>query len=175
MSRSERDDPCGNARLCSVSSALTLSTSVRSRSICHEPWKAWRHWARGLGHRAWLHGNVGLLRPGRPRREHRHHPRRARCGITLLDTGDFYGMGHNEMLIGDALASRSRDNLQISVKFGALRDPVKGFLGYDARPIAVNLPIRCDVSASTTSTSTGRRDSIPTCPSKTLSERSPTW
>ena len=59
------------------------------------------------------------------------------AGITLLDTGDFYGMGHNEMLIREALGSRSRDNLQISVKFGALRDPNKGFLGYDGRPAAV--------------------------------------
>jgi aryl-alcohol dehydrogenase-like predicted oxidoreductase len=59
------------------------------------------------------------------------------AGITLLDTGDFYGMGHNEMLIREALAGRSRDNLQISVKFGALRDPNKGFLGYDSRPAAI--------------------------------------
>jgi pyridoxine 4-dehydrogenase len=59
------------------------------------------------------------------------------AGITLLDTGDFYGMGHNEMLIREALTSRSRDNLQISVKFGALRDPNKGFLGYDSRPAAI--------------------------------------
>jgi aryl-alcohol dehydrogenase-like predicted oxidoreductase len=58
------------------------------------------------------------------------------AGITLLDTGDFYGMGHNEMLIREALASRSRDNVQISVKFGALRDPEKKFLGYDSRPAA---------------------------------------
>ena len=50
------------------------------------------------------------------------------AGITLLDTGDFYGMGHNEMLIGEALAGRSRDNLQISVKFGALRDPAQGLV-----------------------------------------------
>jgi aryl-alcohol dehydrogenase-like predicted oxidoreductase len=59
------------------------------------------------------------------------------AGITLLDTGDFYGMGHNEMLIREALAGRSRDNVQISVKFGALRDPNKGFLGYDSRPAAI--------------------------------------
>ncbi|KRR17143.1 aldo/keto reductase [Bradyrhizobium lablabi] len=59
------------------------------------------------------------------------------AGITLLDTGDFYGMGHNEMLIREALTSRSHDNLQISVKFGALRDPQRGFLGYDSRPAAV--------------------------------------
>jgi len=59
------------------------------------------------------------------------------AGITLLDTGDFYGMGHNEMLIREALAGRNRNNLQISVKFGALRDPNKGFLGYDSRPAAI--------------------------------------
>ncbi|MEH2524576.1 MULTISPECIES: aldo/keto reductase [unclassified Bradyrhizobium] len=59
------------------------------------------------------------------------------AGITLLDTGDFYGMGHNEMLIREALAGRNRDNLQISVKFGALRDPAMGFRGIDCRPAAV--------------------------------------
>ncbi len=42
------------------------------------------------------------------------------AGITLLDTGDFYGMGHNEMLIREALAGRKRDSVVISVKFGAL-------------------------------------------------------
>ncbi|MDB5575800.1 MAG: aldo/keto reductase [Bradyrhizobium sp.] len=57
--------------------------------------------------------------------------------ITLLDTGDFYGMGHNEMLIGEALAGRSRDHVQISVKFGALRDPERNWSGYDSRPAAV--------------------------------------
>src|SRR5215467_2026375 len=45
------------------------------------------------------------------------------AGITLLDTGDFYGMGHNELLIREAMAGRDRDKVQISVKFGALRDP----------------------------------------------------
>ena len=59
------------------------------------------------------------------------------AGITLLDTGDFYGMGHNEMLIREALAGRSRDNIQISVKFGALRDPPAAWSGYDCRPAAV--------------------------------------
>ena len=59
------------------------------------------------------------------------------AGITLLDTGDFYGMGHNEMLIREALTGRSRDNLQISVKFGALRDRNRGFHGYDSRPAAI--------------------------------------
>jgi pyridoxine 4-dehydrogenase len=59
------------------------------------------------------------------------------AGIDMLDTGDFYGMGHNEMLIREALAGSNRDNVQISVKFGALRDPNRGFLGYDSRPAAV--------------------------------------
>jgi aryl-alcohol dehydrogenase-like predicted oxidoreductase len=59
------------------------------------------------------------------------------AGITLLDTGDFYGMGHNEMLIRDALRGRDRDQVVISVKFGALRDPANAFHGYDARPVAV--------------------------------------
>jgi aryl-alcohol dehydrogenase-like predicted oxidoreductase len=59
------------------------------------------------------------------------------AGVTLLDTGDFYGMGHNEMLIGEALKGRTRDQLLISVKFGALRDPAGGWSGYDARPQAV--------------------------------------
>jgi aryl-alcohol dehydrogenase-like predicted oxidoreductase len=59
------------------------------------------------------------------------------AGITLLDTGDFYGMGHNEMLIREALANVPRDRVQISVKFGALRDPARGWLGYDSRPAAV--------------------------------------
>jgi aryl-alcohol dehydrogenase-like predicted oxidoreductase len=59
------------------------------------------------------------------------------AGITLLDTGDFYGMGHNEMLIREALTARNRDNLQISVKFGALRDPAMSFGGIDCRPVAV--------------------------------------
>jgi pyridoxine 4-dehydrogenase len=59
------------------------------------------------------------------------------AGITLLDTGDFYGMGHNEMLIREALTGRNRDGVEISVKFGALRDPNKGFLGYDSRPAAI--------------------------------------
>jgi aryl-alcohol dehydrogenase-like predicted oxidoreductase len=59
------------------------------------------------------------------------------AGITLLDTGDFYGMGHNEMLIGEALKGRNRDQVRISVKFGALRDPAGGWSGNDARPRAV--------------------------------------
>jgi aryl-alcohol dehydrogenase-like predicted oxidoreductase len=59
------------------------------------------------------------------------------AGITLLDTGDFYGMGHNELLIAEALAAHPREQVQISVKFGALRDPRGGWAGYDSRPQAV--------------------------------------
>ena len=59
------------------------------------------------------------------------------AGITLLDTGDFYGMGHNEMLIGEALQGQDRGRALVSVKFGALRDPAGAFSGYDARPAAV--------------------------------------
>lgn len=62
------------------------------------------------------------------------------AGITLLDTGDFYGMGHNELLIADAIGSvngTQRDNLIISVKTGALRDPAGAWIGYDGRPQAI--------------------------------------
>ncbi len=57
-------------------------------------------------------------------------------GVNLLDTGDFYGMGHNELLIGRALRGR-REQALVSVKFGALRAPGGGWLGVDARPAAV--------------------------------------
>jgi aryl-alcohol dehydrogenase-like predicted oxidoreductase len=59
------------------------------------------------------------------------------AGITLIDTGDFYGMGHNEMLIGEALRALPRDRLVLSVKFGAQRGPDSSFIGYDASPNAV--------------------------------------
>jgi len=58
-------------------------------------------------------------------------------GATLIDTGDFYGQGHNEVLIAEALKGRRREDYALSVKFGALRDPALGFIGYDARPQAV--------------------------------------
>ena len=58
-------------------------------------------------------------------------------GITLLDTGDYYAMGDNEMLIRDALRDRDRDRAVISVKFGVLRDPAGGWAGVDGRPVAV--------------------------------------
>jgi len=57
-------------------------------------------------------------------------------GITLLDTGDFYGMGANEMLIGRAIAG-IRDNVLLSVKFGPMRGPDGAWIGIDTRPVAV--------------------------------------
>ena len=59
------------------------------------------------------------------------------AGVTLIDTGDFYGMGHNEMLIAEALKGRDRDQVQLSVKFGALRGPDGAWSGYDSRPAAI--------------------------------------
>ncbi len=59
------------------------------------------------------------------------------AGITLLDTGDFYGMGHNEMLLRDALRGVDRGSVFIQVKFGGQRDPRGGFIGHDASPNAV--------------------------------------
>jgi aryl-alcohol dehydrogenase-like predicted oxidoreductase len=59
------------------------------------------------------------------------------AGVTLFDTGDFYGMGHNELLLRDALRGRRRDDVVVSVKFGALRDPAGGWSGTDTRPAAI--------------------------------------
>src|SRR6516162_8928026 len=61
------------------------------------------------------------------------------AGITLLDTGDFYGMGHNELLLRDALRGSGipRDSVFIQVKFGGQRDPSGAFVGSDASPAMV--------------------------------------
>ena len=59
------------------------------------------------------------------------------AGVTLIDTGDFYGMGHNELLIAEAVKGRKREDYQLSVKFGALRGPDGAWFGFDARPAAV--------------------------------------
>jgi aryl-alcohol dehydrogenase-like predicted oxidoreductase len=58
-------------------------------------------------------------------------------GISYFDTGDFYGMGHNEQLLRQALGGRPRDSYFVSVKFGAMRGPDGGFIGFDGRPPAV--------------------------------------
>jgi aryl-alcohol dehydrogenase-like predicted oxidoreductase len=59
------------------------------------------------------------------------------AGVTLLDTGDFYGMGHNELLLRDALRGADRSAAFICVKFGAQRDPAGRFVGHDASPAGV--------------------------------------
>ncbi|HUD80944.1 MAG TPA: aldo/keto reductase [Streptosporangiaceae bacterium] len=59
------------------------------------------------------------------------------AGITLLDTGDFYGMGHNELLLRDALRGVDRSGVFIQVKFGGQRDPRGAFIGHDSSPAAV--------------------------------------
>ena len=59
------------------------------------------------------------------------------AGVTLLDTGDYYGAGHNELLIRDALRGRDRESAVLSVKFGVLRSPSGEILGLDGRPAAV--------------------------------------
>ncbi len=59
------------------------------------------------------------------------------AGITLLDTGDFYGMGHNELLLGRALRGVDRSSVFIQVKFGGQRDPRGAFVGHDASPAMV--------------------------------------
>ncbi|GAA2161366.1 hypothetical protein GCM10009727_75620 [Actinomadura napierensis] len=59
------------------------------------------------------------------------------AGVTLIDTGDFYAMGHNELLLAEALRGRDRDGYVLSVKFGLLSGPGPGVGGYDGRPEAV--------------------------------------
>jgi len=59
------------------------------------------------------------------------------AGITLLDTGDFYGAGHNELLLADALRTVPRESYQLSVKFGAQLSPDGTYLGFDTRPATV--------------------------------------
>ncbi|NDZ78644.1 aldo/keto reductase [Streptomyces sp. SID10853] len=59
------------------------------------------------------------------------------AGVTLIDTGDFYAMGHNELLLAEALHGRDRDSYRLSVKFGMLRGPGPEFGGQDCRPAAV--------------------------------------
>ena len=59
------------------------------------------------------------------------------AGITLLDTGDFYGMGHNELLLRDALRGIDRSSVFIQVKFGGQRDPRGAYVGHDASPAMV--------------------------------------
>lgn len=59
------------------------------------------------------------------------------AGVNLFDTGDFYGSGHNELLLAEALRGSRREEVVLSVKFGAMRDPMHRWTGFDARPEAV--------------------------------------
>ncbi len=59
------------------------------------------------------------------------------AGVNLIDTGDFYGSGRNDLLIARALKDRRSDDVTLSVKFGAQRDPGGDFVGFDASPAAV--------------------------------------
>jgi len=96
-------------------------------------------------------------------------------GVTLLDTGDFYGSGHNELLIGKATAGR-RDQVQLSVKFGVLRGADGSMGGFDGRPAALKNFLRTRSSGSARSR---RRLSparwIPRYRSRTRSARSRIW
>jgi aryl-alcohol dehydrogenase-like predicted oxidoreductase len=89
------------------------------------------------------------------------------AGLNLLDTGDYYGAGHNELLIGRALRDR-RDKALVSVKFGALRGPEGSWVGMDTRPAATKNFIAYSLTRLgwITSTSIVRGASIPGCPSK---------
>ena len=59
------------------------------------------------------------------------------AGVTLLDTGDYYAAGHNELLIREALRGRNREQAVVSVKFGLMRGPDGAIVGNDLRPVAV--------------------------------------
>ena len=92
--------------------------------------------ARRLSTRAGLHGYVRHVRTlGRRARVSRPFTPHSTLAITLLDTGDYYGAGQNELLIGRALRDR-RDKALVSVKFGALRAPDGNWIGIDTRPAA---------------------------------------
>ncbi|WP_019854398.1 aldo/keto reductase [Actinopolyspora mortivallis] len=89
--------------------------------------------ALGLG----LMGMSDFYGPSDPEEGRRTVHAALDAGVTLLDTGDFYGSGHNELLLRDVLRERDRDAVEISVKFGVLRDPDGEILGVDGRPEAV--------------------------------------
>ena len=105
------------------------------------------------------------------------------AGVTLLDTGDFYGNGHNELLLGRALREADRESVFVGVKFGALRDPGGAFVGHDASPAAVKNFLAHTLtrlgtdyvtgSGPTISTCTSRPGSTRACPSRTPWARSP--
>jgi aryl-alcohol dehydrogenase-like predicted oxidoreductase len=63
--------------------------------------------------------------------------RAVELGVNFLDTGDFYGVGHNEEIIREAIKPFRREQIFLSVKFGALRNHDGTFLGFDSRPVAI--------------------------------------
>lgn len=56
------------------------------------------------------------------------------AGVTFLNTGDFYGAGLSEMMVGEAIKGYKRDELFISVKFGGMMRPGGGMYGMDVHP-----------------------------------------
>ena len=99
------------------------------------------------------------------------------AGVILLDTGDYYAAGHNELLIREALRGRPREQAAVSVKFGLMRAPDGRIVGNDLRPAAVKnfLAYTLRRLRPTTSTSTGLAGSSPTFRSKRRLERSRRW
>ena len=95
------------------------------------------------------------------------------AGITLVDTGDFYGMGHNELLVAEALRGRDRDQVgpvgEVR-RHARRRRRLPGDSTGGRRRSRTSSPTACSDWAPTTSTSTGRPDSIRTCPSRRPSE-----
>ena len=97
------------------------------------------------------------------------------AGITLLDTGDFYGMGHNELLLSQVLREVPRDSVFVQVKFGGQRDPSGRFIGHDASPAAVKNYLSYSLTRLGTdyiSTAISPPASIRTCRSRTPWARS---
>ncbi len=109
----------------------TRSSTMPKRSTTHAKTPPWPHRPGNLAHRARLHVAAASDAYGPADREESVATVRA-----AIDTGDFYGMGPNEMLLGEALKGIQRD-YQLSVKSGALRDPGRNFVGVDGRPRAV--------------------------------------
>ena len=123
---------------------------------------------RGVRHRSGLHGHVGHVCPANRAESIATINAALDAGCSLIDIGKFYGMGHNEMLIAEALKGVPRDRYELGVKFGALRGPAGSWEGYDARPAAVKTWLAYSLArlGVDISTSTARRGSIRMCRSR---------